>query len=73
MESALKIPDSLKSVTNEKIAEFFQKCSSRKQNLQVKNPKSIYGKVACELTQRPDSTFEERYYLYFVWKNCNKV
>lgn len=73
MESATNIPDSLKSVSIDQIATCFQKFGSRQQNLQVKNPKSIYGKVACEITQRAESTFEERYYLNLIWKNCNKV
>lgn len=73
MESNIKIPDSLKSVSVDTISECFRNCSSHKQNRKVKNPKSIYGKVATQLTHRTDSTFEERNYLLHVWKNCNKV
>lgn len=73
MESFI-IPDSLKSFSSEFIAQCFeQNINKRPQNLKVTDPKSIFGKVATELTKQKVSTLEERKYLNLLWTHSIKV
>lgn len=73
MDSETEIPDSIKTVKLETILQCFTNTYTRKSNLKVYDPKSIFGNVSKQLTKRNDSTLLERKYLHALWHKSIKV
>ncbi len=73
MESVNTVPDSMKSVNQELIAQCFKNTYTSKSKLKVNDPKSIFGLISKQLTNRNDSTLSERKFLHALWKKSIKV
>lgn len=73
MESVHSIPVTLRQIPDSLILKSFEKFHNPKSNLNVSDPKSIFGKVSAHLTNNKKSTWEERRYLHLLWQNSIKV